>query len=112
MAIRAAPERVVLDVPVIAAATGPRLARVGRERDSLLAGGGFWFSGRGLGCEVDQGAESRLRVPDIGHVCGNLHRAGLTGRLRLGTASQPQRSRKWFRTRDWLGGMEITTRSV
>ncbi len=42
----------------------------------------------------------------------NLHRAGLTGRLWLGTASQPQRSRKWFRTRDWLGEMEITTRSV
>jgi hypothetical protein len=51
MAIRAAPERVVLDVSVIAAATGPRQA------------GTFWFSGRGLGCEVDQGAESRLRVP-------------------------------------------------
>jgi len=89
MAIRAAPERVVLDVPVIAAATGPRLARVGRERDSLLAGGGFWFSGRGLGCEVDQGAESRLRVPDIGHVCGIF-----TGRV-LRDALEQARGLSW-----------------
>jgi len=32
MAIRAAPGRVVLDVPVIEAAPGPRLAGVGRGR--------------------------------------------------------------------------------
>ena len=72
MAIRAAPERVVVDV-VIAAAMGLRLAGAGRERDWLLAGGGFWFGCRDLGCEVDQ-------VPHIGHVCGNLHRARLAGR--------------------------------
>ena len=44
----------------------------GRERDWLLAGDGFWFGCRDLGCEVNQ-------VPRIGHVCGDLHRAGFSG---------------------------------